>query len=231
MKAVAKVKEGIGLDLVNVDKSETLNEDEALIEVISASICGTDIHIYNWDEWARKRIKIPRIIGHEVVGKVVKVGKNVKNLVEGDIVASESHIPCLKCYYCKTGRMHVCKNLSLLGIDVDGGFAEYFKSKEISLWKINLNINYEYCAVLEPLGNAIHALSEANVELKNVLIIGCGPIGLATIYFAKKLGALNVIGVDISDYRLELAKKMNADYTINAKLENVEKKSYGNNKQ
>jgi threonine 3-dehydrogenase len=224
MKAIAKTKAEKGLNLINTEEPKISNEDEVLIEVISASICGTDIHIYDWDEWVSKRIKIPRIIGHEVVGKVIKVGKNVKNIVEGDIVATESHIPCLKCYYCRTGRMHICSNLLILGVDVDGGFAEYFKSKEISLWKINFNINYEYCSTLEPLGNAVHCLSEIDVELKNILIIGCGPIGLATIYFAKKLGALNVIGVDISDYRLNLAKKMNADHVINARYEDVEKK-------
>jgi len=220
MKALAKTKPEKGFDFIEAEEPR-IEDDEVLVKVLYSSICGTDLHIYEWDEWARKRINIPRIIGHEMVGKVVKIGKNVKGLIEGDIVIGESHIPCLNCYYCKTGKMHICKNLKILGIDVDGCFAELCKIKFISLWKNNLNINLEYLSVLEPLGNAVHAVFEADVSNKDILIIGCGPIGLSTIYLCKKLGASLVIGVDISDYRLDLAKKFGADYVFNPKREDV----------
>lgn len=222
MKALAKIQPAKGLTLIEAQEPRIEEEDEVIIEVLSSSICGTDIHIYEWDDWAKNRIGIPRIIGHEMVGKVIKKGKNVKSLEIGDIVAGESHIPCMNCYYCKTGRMHICKNLKVLGVDIDGCFAEYCKTKEISLWKLNLNLNYEYASSLEPVGNAVHAISETNPIGKDILVYGCGPIGIATIYFLKKLGANHVIGVDISDYRLKVAKVFGANTVINSKKENVE---------
>ncbi len=224
MKALAKIQPSRGLSLIEAEESRILEDDEVIVEVISSSICGTDLHLYEWDEWARNRVKIPRIIGHEMVGRVLKKSKEVKGLEIGDIVVGESHIPCQKCYYCKTGRMHICKNLKVLGVDIDGCFAEYCKTKYISLWKLNIDLNPEFASSLEPLGNAMHAVTEIDPNLKEILVYGCGPIGLATIYFLKRLGASKVIGVDISEYRLKTAKNFGADFVINGKLEDVEEK-------
>lgn len=225
MKAIAKVRPSRGLTLINVAEPNIVEDDDVVIEVISSSICGTDLHIYEWDEAIRDRIHFPRIIGHEMVGRVIKTGRGVKNLDYGDIVAGESHIPCQNCYYCRTGRMHICKNLKVLGMDIDGCFANYCRSKEISLWKLDAKINYEYASALEPLGNAVHAISEINPRAKDILVYGCGPIGIASIYFLKKLGAKKVVGVDISKFRLDMAKKFGADAVINAKEEIVERKA------
>jgi len=222
MKAVAKAYPSIGLTPIEAQEPDIQEDDDVIVEVISASICGTDMHIYEWDEWAQSKMKLPRIVGHEMVGRVAKIGRNVKNLDIGDIVIGESHIPCQICYYCKTGRMHLCKNLKLLGITTDGCFAEYCKTKEIALWKLNSKINPEHASIFEPLGNAVHSIFETNPSNKDIIVYGCGPIGLATIFFLKKLGASKVIGIDISNYRLNFAKKFGADKVINAKEENIE---------
>src|SRR5579875_3654514 len=226
MKAIAKVHPYQGLTFIESEEPKIQEEDEVIVEVISASICGTDLHIYDWDEWAQRRMQLPRIVGHEMVGRVVKTGKNVRSLDIGDIVVGESHIPCQTCYYCRTGRMHICKNLKLLGITIDGCFAEYCKTKEIALWKLGSKVNPEDASTFEPLGNAVHSIFETNPANKDILVYGCGPIGLATIYFLKRLGASKVIGVDISDYRLSLAKKFGADKVVNSKSENVEEIIY-----
>lgn len=224
MKALAKDSPSRGLSLIEAKEPMIIEDDDVIVKVLYSSVCGTDLHIYEWDDWARSRVKIPRIIGHEMVGEVLKVGRSVKNLEVGDIVAGESHIPCQNCYYCRTGRMHLCSNMKILGIDIDGCFAELCKTKAISLWKPNIDLKTEYLSSLEPLGNAVHVISEINPGIKDVLVYGCGPIGLATIYFLKRLGSSKVIAVDISEYRLEVAKRLGADLIVNAKKEDPEER-------
>ncbi|TGG89264.1 L-threonine 3-dehydrogenase [Geotoga petraea] len=215
MKALIKIEPGEGFELTNVEEPKIINSDDVKIRVLRASVCGTDVHIYEWNKWAEDRIKTPQIGGHEFVGEVVEVGPEVKNLKKGDIVSGETHIPCKVCYQCKTGKMHVCKDMEILGVDRDGVFAEYTVVPEIVLWKIDESIPLKYASVMEPLGNAIHTATATDLRGKIVLITGAGPIGAMAIEIAKISGAAAVIVSEISDYRIKMAKDMGADLVIN----------------
>ena len=207
MRAIAKTRPSKGLEIIDT-KIPEISEREILIKVKMASICGTDVHIYKWDEWAQTRIKIPQIIGHEFCGEVVDVGKAVKKVKKGDLVASETHIPCGRCYQCLTGRMHICKNMEILGFDVDGAFADYVVVPEVVLWKLSEGIEPEYASVMEPLGNAVHTALVTNLSGKTVLITGAGPIGLMAIEVARVSGASFIIVSEVKDYRIKLAKEI-----------------------
>lgn len=208
-----------------------LNPNEVLIKIISVSICGTDLHIYNWDEWSQNRIKPPLTVGHEFSGEVIKVGSEVTKVKVGDIVSSESHIVCGVCDYCKSGNGHICPNTKVIGVDVDGCFAEYIKLPEANLFIDNSGLDPIYLSVLEPLGNAVHAVNKFDVKDKDVVIIGCGPLGLMGVDVAKANGAKTVIVSEVNEYRLNLAKEIGADYTINPLKEDVVAKvrEYTNN--
>ncbi|MGM0640385.1 MAG: L-threonine 3-dehydrogenase [Thermotogota bacterium] len=215
MKALLKAKKTKGFELADVEEPKIINSDDVKIRVLRASVCGTDVHIYEWNEWAEDRIKPPQIGGHEFVGEVIEVGPEVKNLKKGDLVASETHIPCKVCYQCKTGKMHVCKDMEILGVDRDGVFAEYTVVPEIVLWKIDENIPLKYASVMEPLGNAIHTATATDLRGKIVLITGAGPIGAMAIEIARVSGAAAVIVSELSEYRIKMAKDMGADLVIN----------------
>jgi len=177
---------------------------EVVVRVKATSLCGTDAHIYNWDEWARGRIHPPRIIGHEMCGEVTEMGPGVSSVAVGDYVAAESHITCGLCFQCRTGQGHVCKNYRILGIDVDGSFAEYVALPERVLWKTSRDIPPELGCIQEPLGNAVHAALVEDLSGQTVLITGCGPTGLFAAAVARVAGAAVIIASDISDYRLGL---------------------------
>lgn len=189
--------------------------DEVIVKVKRVSICGTDVHIYNWDRWAASRIKPPIVIGHEFAGEVVEKGEMVEGLEVGDYVAAESHIFCGHCYQCRTGRAHICQNLKILGVDVDGAFAEYVKVPARILWKVSSEIDPNYASVMEPFGNAIHTITVEDLTGKTVLITGAGPIGVMGIQVARAEGASLIIVSEIKEYRIELAKKNGADVVIN----------------
>ena len=195
---------------------------EVVVRVKATSLCGTDAHIYNWDEWARGRIHPPRIIGHEMCGEVTEMGPGVSSVAIGDYVAAESHITCGLCFQCRTGQGHVCKNYRILGIDVDGSFAEYVALPERVLWKTSRDIPPELACVQEPLGNAVHAALIEDLSGQTVLITGCGPTGLFAAAVARVAGAAVIIASDISDYRLGLAKQLGVDHTLNAKTDSPE---------
>lgn len=195
---------------------------EVVVRVKATSLCGTDAHIYNWDEWARSRIHPPRIIGHEMCGEVAKVGPGVSSVAVGDYVAAESHLTCGLCFQCRTGQAHVCKSYRILGIDVDGSFAEYVVLPERVLWKTSREIPPELACVQEPLGNAVHAALVEDLSGQSVLITGCGPTGLFAAAVARVAGAAVIIASDISDYRLGLAKQLGVDHTLNAKTDSPE---------
>ncbi len=195
---------------------------EVVVRVKATSLCGTDAHIYNWDEWARGRIHPPRIIGHEMCGELAEVGPGVSSVAVGDYVAAESHITCGVCFQCRTGQAHVCKNYRILGIDVDGSFAEYVVLPERVLWKTSRDIPPELGCVQEPLGNAVHAALVEDLSGQTVLITGCGPTGLFAAAVARVAGAAVIIASDISDYRLGLAKQLGVDHTLNAKTDSPE---------
>ncbi|MFO7880917.1 MAG: L-threonine 3-dehydrogenase [Kosmotogaceae bacterium] len=214
MRALVKEKPEQGFKLKNVPIPDDLAPNEALIKISKASICGTDLHIYEWNEWAQQNIKPPQIAGHEFTGEVIKTGTNVSLISKGDIVTSETHIPCRKCLQCKTGRMHICKNLEILGVHRDGAFAEYIKVPEIVLWKLPKDFPEKYASIMEPFGNAIHTCFVENLAGKNVLITGAGPIGCMAASISKAAGAAKVIVTEIKDYRKELAWKSGSDYVL-----------------
>jgi threonine 3-dehydrogenase len=186
-------------------------------------LCGTDAHIYQWDDWAINRVRPPRIIGHEVCGDVVETGPDVSLVKVGDYVAAESHITCGHCFQCRTGRAHVCKSYKILGIDRDGSFAQYVSLPQEVLWKTSLEIPPELACVQEPLGNAVDAALAEDLSGRTLLVTGCGPTGLFAIAVARVTGAASIIATDVSDYRLGLAKQLGADHTLNAKADTPER--------
>lgn len=221
MRALSKLEPKPGLKLTYTG-IPSIGPDEILVEIKTVSVCGTDVHIYEWDEWARSIVKPPLIIGHEFAGKVIDAGKNVTEFNVGDLVSGETHIWCGKCYNCRTGNAHLCSNLLIRGVNVNGCFAEFHAVDCKTAWKNPGNLKPEVATIQEPLGNAMHAVSQVEVRGKSVAIFGCGPIGLCTIALCSAFGSYLTIAVDISEYRLNLAKKMGSKVTINGKESDVE---------
>jgi threonine 3-dehydrogenase len=230
MKALIKDRPIRGATLTDLPLPE-VGENDLLVKVKSAAICGTDIHIYQWNEYAASRITLPLLFGHEYSAEVVEVGKNVKNFRPGDRVAAETHVPCGHCFQCTTGLQHICKDMKILGVHMDGAFAEYAILPAVCAWKLDPSISYEIGATMEPFGIAVHALSKTKPAGKKVIVFGCGPIGIYAQMVAKLSGAEYVIGVDISQERLDLAKKMGTDILLNPKevhlVEEIEKITKG----
>lgn len=193
-----------------------VGDDEVLIKVHCTAICGTDIHVMEWDDWSRKRVKVPIIPGHETAGDIVAVGKNVKDRKVGDRVSCETHIPCNDCYFCKNGLKHICKNVGLFGVSVPGAFAEYTKIRSDCTFLLEDDIDYETACMFEPMGAGVHGVEAAEVAGKTVLVSGCGPIGLTAISASKTFGAKLVIACDLLDNRLEVAREMGADIVLNS---------------
>jgi threonine 3-dehydrogenase len=182
-------------------------------------LCGTDLQIYNWTNWAAGRIKPPLIFGHEFAGEVVEVGAQVDRLQVGDHVACECHIPCQQCYQCRTGSMHICQNLEVVGVDRAGGFAEYVALPQISAVKTDASMPWEIATLQDPFGNAVHTVSQANVVGKRVAIFGDGPIGVFATAVARAFGASKIFAIGIQPYRMELMKKYHPDVMIDARTE------------
>jgi threonine 3-dehydrogenase len=215
MKAVQKMEPGPGAELVRVDVPAPA-EDEVLVRVASTSICGTDLHIYEWNEWAARRIKnLPQTLGHELAGEVVEIGSRVKSVMVGDYVSAETHIPCGHCWACRTDKQHICLNLKILGVDRDGCFAEYITVPEVVVWQNDRAIPRDQAAAQEPLGNAVDTVLAEDVAGRTVLVTGCGPLGVLTILVARASGATTVFATDVSGYRLELAERAGADHVFN----------------
>lgn len=209
MLAVVKEKAepGVSLKQVTVPKPQS---GELLIKVKAASICGTDIGIYDWTPWAESHIKPPVIIGHEVLGEVIEINGD-SSINVGDLVSSETHIFCGECYQCKNNRRHICENMQLFGIGRNGGFAEYATIPIRTSWKNDPTIKTDWMSVQEPFGNAVHAVTKASVKGKRVVIFGMGPTGLAASAVAKAYEASEVIGIDPVEYRRNLALQMGCD--------------------
>ena len=224
MKAILKERAGEGLVMKEVPEPTNPAPDEVIIKVKRVSICGTDVHIYKWDKWSASRIKPPMIIGHEFAGSIVEKGDMVEGLEVGDYVAAESHIYCGHCYQCKVGRQHICQNLKILGVDVDGAFAEYVKVPARILWKVSPEIDPNFASVMEPFGNAVHTITVEDLTGKTVLITGAGPIGVMAIQVARAEGASLIIVSEVKPYRIELAKENGADIVINPLEEDLVKK-------
>ena len=214
MKAIAKTKRKKGMELINVPTPQ-IGQRDVLIKVTLASICGTDVHIYDWTHWAQHRFTPLRIIGHEFVGIVEKIGNEVTHVKVGDRVSAESHISCGHCYQCSNGCSEVCRNLKLLGVDYDGALAEYLVLPEHVLWKNDPNIPDNWATIQEPFGNAIDTVMAEDVSAKTVLILGAGPIGLFATGIARASGASLIIVSDPNNYRLAISKKMGAHMALN----------------
>jgi threonine 3-dehydrogenase len=221
MKAVLKTesKRGANLGKIEIPK---IGSYEVLVKVKATSLCGTDVHIYEWNEWAQSRIRIPQVLGHEFAGEVVEVGTNVKNIKIGDYISAETHIPCDNCPQCLQGQRHICTNLKILGVDCNGSFAEYIAIPEKVVWKNDPAIPPEIASVQEPLGNAVYCTLIEPVTGKTVLILGDGPTALFATGVSQVAGASRIFVVGIEEARLEIAKRMGADIVIHAEREDVE---------
>ncbi len=221
MKALVKQKAEPGLILEEVPLP-AVGIDDVLIQVDKASICGTDVHIYNWDEWAQQNLSPPVVIGHEFVGQVAAVGDNVHDVHMGQLVCGEGHIVCGHCRNCLAGRRHLCMNTQGVGIHRNGGFAEYVAIPVDNVWHADPNISTDILSFFDPLGNAVHTALEFDVLGEDVLITGAGPIGILAAAIVRHAGARHVVITDLNPYRLELARKMNPTCVVNAAEEKIE---------
>ena len=197
---------------------------EVLIEVAAASICGTDLHIYRWDRWAAGRIQtLPMTFGHEVAGTVVATGPEVHHIERGAFVSAEGHLFCGFCRLCRSGRMHICENLRILGVDLDGGFADYVILPERNTWEVDPRIPPDVASIHDPFGNAVHTIfnggDTSDVATSAVVVLGCGPIGLFAVGVARAVGARQVVAVEPNEYRQDLAKRMGADLVVDPSKE------------
>jgi threonine 3-dehydrogenase len=220
MLAVVKPKAAPGAEIREVE-TPGCGPTDVLVKVKVASICGTDLHIYEWDRWAQNRIHPPLIPGHEFCGEVVAYGDEVTSVREGDFVSAEMHVACGKCLQCRTGEAHICQNVKIIGVDADGAFAEYVVIPESNIWKLDPTIPQEYASILDPLGNAVHAVLAGEIAAKTVAITGCGPIGLFSIAVARALGAAQVFAIEVNQHRRRIAKEMRADFVLDPSKEDV----------
>jgi threonine 3-dehydrogenase len=217
MRSIIKPSPGPGLQMVEADIPQ-ISPREVLIKVKATSICGTDVHIYNWDLWSQGRIKPPLRLGHEFCGHVVAVGRDIRNFKEGDFVSSDSHIPDGTCPICRQGQAHICANLEILGVDRTGCFADYIALPEISLWKNDPDLDPAQASIQDPMGNAVYTCLVEPVAGRSILIFGDGPTGLGAVGVAKAAGASTVFHVGKYEARLAIGRKMGADITINIGL-------------
>ncbi|NNE67841.1 MAG: L-threonine 3-dehydrogenase [Pyrinomonadaceae bacterium] len=220
MKAIVKSKAEEGLWLEDVPEPET-GINDVLIKVLKTGICGTDVHIYNWDAWAQKTIKIPTVLGHEFVGEVAEVGSNVIDFKAGDIVSGEGHLVCGRCRNCMAGKRYRCRNTLGVGVNTDGAFAEYISMPMTNVWKHREGVDLDVASFFDPFGNAVHSALEFPVLGEDVLITGAGPIGIMAIAVVRHAGARHVVITDVNPYRLELASKMGNVRTVDVRTERL----------
>ena len=223
MKALVKTKAEQGIWLQDMPEPECGNND-VIVKIHKTAICGTDIHIYNWDEWAQKTIPVPMITGHEYAGEIVEVGQNVNDLSVGDIVSGEGHITCGRCRNCLAGRIHLCPNTIGVGVNRTGAFAEYVAIPAKNIFKPSRPISTELLSVFDPYGNAVHTALSFNMVGEDVLITGAGPIGSMAALVADHAGARNIVITDMNQYRLDLIKNiLPRAITINVSKEKITK--------
>ena len=214
MKALVKSKREPGLWLQDVPEP-AIGINDVLIRVRRAGICGTDLHIYNWDEWAQRTIPVPMVIGHEFVGEIVDTGTNVSDFHRGDIVTGEGHVVCGRCRNCLAGRRHLCAHTMGVGVNRPGAFADYIALPMTNIWHHKDNIDLDIAAIYDPFGNAVHTALSFPVLAEDVLITGAGPIGIMAAAVVRHSGARYVVITDVNPYRLELARKMGVTRAVN----------------
>ena len=220
MKALRKMRAGRGLSIESAPVP-AIGAADVLVRVKTASICGTDLHIYGWDRWSQGRIKPPVTLGHEFCGVVERVGEEVTAVLAGDFVSAEMHVNCGHCHQCRLGEAHICQNLRIIGIDQDGAFAEFVKIPASNIWKLDAAIPEHYGAILDPLGNAVHTVLAGPIAGQTVLVTGCGPIGLMSIAVAKACGSSTVFATETNEKRRAMAKHMGADVVLNPAAEDA----------
>jgi threonine 3-dehydrogenase len=227
MKALVKKKNEVGLWLDDVP-IPAIGINDVLIEILRTGICGTDVHIFNWDAWAQKTIPVPMVVGHEFVGRIVEIGSNVHDFQIGDIVSGEGHVVCGRCRNCLAGRRHLCKDTRGVGVNRDGAFAEYLSLPMTNVWvhdhaeeDAHAHIPRDVQAIFDPFGNAVHTALHFNVLGEDVLITGAGPIGIMAVAIAKHAGARFVVISDVNPYRLDLARKMGATLAVDVRTQRL----------
>ena len=220
MKALVKAEARPGLWLQEVPLP-SVGINDVLIRVDRTGICGTDLHIYKWDEWARKTIPVPMVVGHEFVGEVVEVGSNVSDFFPGDIVSAEGHVVCGRCRNCLAGRRHLCKDTRGIGVNRPGAFAEFISVPMTNVWHHHHDIDRDVAAIFDPFGNAVHTALSFPMLGEDVLVTGAGPIGIMAVAVAKHAAARHVVVTDVNDYRLELARRMGATVALNVQRGNL----------
>ena len=221
MKALIKKKPESGLWMDDVAVPE-IGTNDVLIKIQKTAICGTDIHIFNWDRWAQKTIRTPMVIGHEFVGIIERMGDNVHDVEIGELVSGEGHIVCGRCRNCRAGRRHLCTEPMCIGVDRTGAFAEYLSIPVSNVWHCDPNIPADILTCFDPFGNAVHTTLSYDLVGEDVLITGAGPIGCMAIAVAKYAGARYVVITDVNPYRLELAKKMGPTLTLDVRSDRIE---------
>jgi threonine 3-dehydrogenase len=221
MKALVKARPEPGIWLEEIPEPR-VGHNDVLIKVRKTAICGTDMHIYNWDAWAQKTIPVPMAVGHEYCGEVVEVGSEVAGIKPGDRVSGEGHITCGYCRNCRAGRRHLCRNTVGVGVNRPGCFAEYIAIPAVNTFKLPSAIGDDTASILDPLGNATHTALSFNLVGEDVLITGAGPIGIMATAIARFAGARHIVITDVNDYRLGLAKKMGASIALNVKKESLD---------
>lgn len=220
MKALAKLQAAPGLNMTDVPMPE-VGHNDLLIKITKTAICGTDIHIWNWDDWAQKTIPVPMHVGHEYVGVVAGMGSEVQGFKIGQRVSGEGHITCGYCRNCRAGRRHLCRNTTGVGVNREGSFAEYLVIPAFNAFPIPDDISDDLASIFDPFGNAVHTALSFNLVGEDVLITGAGPIGIMAVAIAKHVGARHVVITDVNDYRLELARKMGATRAVNVSREDL----------
>lgn len=220
MKALVKKKAEVGLWLDEVPVP-TIGINDVFVQILRTGICGTDVHIYNWDAWSQKTVPVPLVIGHEFVGRVVEVGSNVKDFEPGDIVSGEGHVVCGRCRNCLAGRRHLCKDTQGIGVNRTGAFAEYLAIPMTNVWAHDPSIPRDIQSIFDPFGNAVHTALQFDVLGEDVLITGAGPIGAMAAAVVKHAGARYVVITDVNPYRLDLAKRLGATLALDVRTASV----------
>jgi threonine 3-dehydrogenase len=214
MKSLAKLKAQTGIWMIDSPEPK-IGHNDVKINIKKTAICGTDIHIYNWDNWARDTIPVPMVVGHEYVGEVVEIGQEVRGFTLGDRVSGEGHITCGYCRNCRGGRVHLCRNTTGVGVNREGAFAEFLVIPAYNAFKIPDDISDDLAAIFDPFGNAVHTALSFDLVGEDVLITGAGPIGIMAAAVARHVGARHVVITDINEYRLDLAREMGATRAVN----------------
>jgi len=220
MKALVKKEPKLGLWMEEVPVPE-IGINDVLIEILRTGICGTDVHIYNWDAWAQKTVPVPLVIGHEFVGRIIDVGSNVKDFRPGEIVSGEGHVVCGRCRNCLAGRRHLCMETVGVGVTRAGAFAEYLALPMTNVWHHDPKVPRDVAAIFDPLGNAVHTALSFPVMGEDVLITGAGPIGIMAVAVARHAGARYVVVTDVNPYRLELARKMRPTMVVDVRSQRI----------